>query len=1458
MNINEEVSRKRKTEIGEQYVTEFDSIPGFWDFLVGLDRNDLIAELIQNDLDQDATRTIISFKEDRLVCEGDGKPVDSGGWQRLRKIQGAGDSVPAKRRKIGVKNHGLKTAFMLGDELRLMSAGESIVQTLYAKGRNKPPYPGASPTPTADQQAPPVGCRIVIPYRSKALEPAQGEKVKLGAITEEEIDELFRQACSSIPEQFSGVVTPENLNRYKIVLRHWRLGEARFRFLCTGEREIAKRMKLFERSCKVSGTMSPLPESLKEQAVRRFQPLKGSLMERVPDFYRRKRSFFAEVSWRIDRTWRIDRSGKPKVGTGRYRYPIGYPHDSEKALTGHGAYFNVPVVSNTERHFPVFDDESTIELRGVCEELFVDALAHYAIPSWGSDGLNPLVPSPGFKDVDKRVRPLLAELVKQGAMPVKDWRTAVGLVFKGRKDNPKASIGRIAAQCDSKETKQYRFILPVATWAKDAVLPALSMLCPRSEMQLDPRTHAAIICLLANEETPEFAEDFFTFTQRVVFDCMTAGSDQRFGAIVDSKGKFTEPLISRFYLDLVLLALEKSDEKGHDPKGDKEKELAESLLLPDSNGQATPKDKLYSAPLPFDVPGLPLPPILHPKLISHPLFRRQRWCLPKYTMAKFLEADALRVASEDVRKQFWQWLCKNERHVPHKERPKLAELAIWPDENDSLARISELCAPRRHVGEVLAEFIRRPSKQVRSSELVSIGGRAHTSIRSVPTDDEITSWLDARLAQFELGSTPNVETIKTLHCFEDDLVILAKDKSILPMIKTIGVTIPALSQDCTLQPRSTLVKPGFRNDQLALPKRYLIDDRRQVANLDKLSPALITPTASMILDALAEDPRNFDCLQPRLKQLLRTKPDEGERERLETLPIIPLDDRIWKPPALAFIGNRGDYWGHWKKKLPGTGLSQNDQRRFREAGVISGLPNAATSRAFFKWLGTQDEETLRQHVHCVVRHILHAEGPMHWSVSFTDIPFIPARSQNGLRLVSLQTARIGLVFLGDVGDIEEDIIKKDPRVFLVVDRVKQVTQPITEQLRKLGVRSLREALKEPKHVFGVDNVLPAPNNMIGRLQGLGNTKLRSTLKKRLVELGVESDLLRHDWYDRLGRVKDLQIADEVQASYRFRGKNYQIGVDGGFNPESGVFWIKNDGGDDLRKLYKEIAKRLIFKPAAKPIHHFALEHAVALEINDPSFALSTQRSISSNQEDSINTSDLDEPVEAPGNHANDKTPKAESGHLPFVPNPSLNSPDPVPILDDPSNPDDSLNSPDPRPIRDDPLNPPGRQISRPAKERLNQDSGGSVPTPKREERHIKNLKSRQYAWHCQMCLCERTPQELAPKGSYIFIAEVRRHVIEAHHVDLKSAGGARHAGNLILLCKRHHDNFGDRLTRIGITSALQKNVKEQIIKFGPDTKVTGQQIEYVIRDTEEVIKLFFTKYHADFWLNEGKDQDDAS
>ena len=765
-----------------RFVTEFDAIPGFWNYLVGIDRADLIAELVQNDLDQGATSTIISFERTRLVCDGNGRPVEPEGWQRLRKILGAGDEVPAKRRRFGVKNHGLKTAFTIADEIRLMSDGKAIVQTLYAKGRDMPPHPGASEHPMEDRQAPAAGCRVIAHYRDADLEPTQGEAIRLDAVGTEEIDALFRSACASVPEQFAGIVSPEITPRYEIVLRHWRLGEARFLFSCARPRKIAKRVELFQRRCTVSGTYSQPPEALREQAVRRLVPLKGVLKDRAADFFCRGRRFFIEVSWPIDA------KGKPKTGTGTFRYPIGYPPSSHEARTGHSAYFNAPFASDKERHAPARNEATNRDLSEMCSLLLIDALANHAIPRWGADGLKPVVPSSDADNGDEVVRPLLAELAKRGALPVLNWRKAAELAVKGKKESIEAVLRQPAVRRSSKEKRRYRFVLPALTWKADALHPALSLLCPRSERQLDPRIHKDIIRLLADGNTPGFSQDFITFDENDAFDRVTADGNEYFDAVADPEREFSEPFVAGVYLDLIKLAL---DEGQLEAK--KEDALVLALLLPDDKGQAISFLDLYSsASLPSGIPGLHLPPILNPSLVTHVLLRRKKWELRKFTMAEFLEGGFVQSADEETRRQFWKWLCQNERHVSRRDRPKLASLAIWPDEEGRLRMISELCEPRtRRVGTVLGDAIHRPHQQVLCSKLVSLGGKTGTSIRRVPSPGELASWVATRTTGFEIGSRPEVTTTNQLRRLETDLVVLLKDAPIARQLTRAQMSLPA-------------------------------------------------------------------------------------------------------------------------------------------------------------------------------------------------------------------------------------------------------------------------------------------------------------------------------------------------------------------------------------------------------------------------------------------------------------------------------------------------------------------------------------------------------------------------------------------------------------------------------------------------------------------------------------------
>ncbi len=1405
----------------DRFVTEWDGTPSFWNYLLGLDRADLVAELVQNDLDQEATLTVLSFERDRLVCEGDGRPVEADGWQRLRKMQGAGDSVPAKRRKIGVKNHGLKTAFTIGDELELSSAGQRIVQTLYANGRDKPPYPGASPEPRSDPHAPTDGCRVTVWYRTTDLEPLQGEASVFGAFGKRQIDDLFVSACTSAPAQFAGIAVPEVAPRYEIVLRHWRLGEARFSFSCTRPRKIAQRIELFRRACAVSGTATDLPEGLNEQAARRLVPAKRRLSERVPDFFRRDKRFFVEVAWPIDRR------GKPLLGVGRYRYPIGYPRGSAEALTGHGAHISAPLVSDNARRGLAKNEATNVELLGACESLLTDAIAHYAVPAWGPRGLDPLVPTSDADITRASVRHILAALTKRNAMPVLSWRNAAQLLWKRRKQQVREAERRIRLSTNSKRTPGYRFVVPAATWTSGKIHPALSLLCPSSEKQLDPRVSSELIRLLEDQETSGFSEEFVTFDENDVIDRVTGDGNEWFPGISNPTRVFAEPLVAGALLDLTEKAI---NERKRDPID--ADELMDSLLLPDRLGRATSFRDLYSsAPLPLDVPGLRLPRVLHSDLVNHSIFRHTTWRLPKYTMAEFLDSGTLQTADENTRRNFWNWLHHNHRRIGRRERPKLADLAIWLDVNGVPGRIADLCEPRsRLVGRTLGESIRRPHDQLRRSKLVSAHSRARARIRPVPTQDEITDWLTTWTARFSEGKTAGAGTAQRLRRFEAGLATLLNDAAITRLLRKTQVSLPALAKDGSIRPRGALLLPTRSNNRLALPPRFVLEEQnpRHSEAVARLSACQSEVTPTMILSAFREDPRNWSALQARLRDFLRvTESGDNWRLELRDTPFLPVGEQPRSPSELAFRGNRGDYWGEWKTVIPIRALSQDDQRRYVEAGVTSGLPDPSSSRAFFEWLSAQDSTALRRHIPCVLRQILHRDGPTKWAESFSDMPFIPARGYGDrLELLSLRAAKRRPVFLPHASNINETIIRRDRAVWLVIDRVREVAESISEPLSRLRVRSLHKHFQEPVRVTGTGDVAKATTEIRDLIEELQTSGFRRSFRKRLGELGVESRLLRNNWHDRLGSIKNIHSADKVEGVYRFRGKPYLSPIDAGFDRSTGIFWLRNDQITGAGAVYRALAAQMVFKTTARPIDHFSLEHARALDIRDPTYGSVDRSKTQSGYEAADNAYQNES-----DDDGDDRPTEATFGHSPFEPDPARNTPHPVPIP-----------SGEPRTRR--------RQYrkSQPSSEGREHNVSQAPPL---EREQIRILKQNLYSSHCQMCLCKHPPRELAPTGSYIEWEEVRRRVVEAHHVDPKSGGGARHAGNLILLCKLHHDNYGRRLTRAAITSSLRADARKDSVQYGGNSAIQGVRIEVSIPDTGEIVEFFFMKEHVDYWLSEG-------
>ena len=1277
------------------------------------------------------------------------------------------------------------------------------------------PEPPPSPSPVG--QSPAVGCRIAIRYRKKPVKPKAVEGIPFEAVSEREMNELFRSACKSIPEQFAGIVSPEQVPRYEIALKHWRFGEVRFLFSCTKPREISKNIEIFRRRCTVDGNVSGLPENLQEQAARRRISVKGRLGEQVAEYFRIGRGCFVEVSWPINQR------GKPKPGTGRFRYPLGYPQILPTARTGFGAYFNAPLISDNKRHGPALNEVTNKKLREACESLLVDTLSYHVIPDWKHDGLIPLLPCSDMDD--DTLRPLLAKIVKRAAIPVLSWRDAAKLSFKGRWKKVEAALRRTEPVRNRREPRRYRFVVPYMAMTPDTVHPALSLLCPRSEKQLDSRVHPEIIRLLADCNTPGFKEDFVTFDENDVFARITNEGNQYFGAIPSKGLEFSEPVIGQAYLDVIRLALENGEREDAGT-------LFESLLMPDTNNEATFLSKMYtSASLPSDIPGLRLPPTLHSELVTHPLLKKQPWKRREYTMARFLEGGNLQSADQDTRRQFWRWLCRNKRHVRIGDLRKFAKFEIWPDIEGNLCRISDLCEPRsRQVCEVLAGFIRRPNKQVLRSGLVKTRGKALTSIRRIPDSDQVVEWFEARLCEFTFGEEVGTDAKIDLVCLEKDLSILLRDRATAPLLKEAGKEVledyeglPALAQDGSIRPRNQLVVSDRGNNRLALPKRFLLKDYRNTDILDRLVPALGIPNAEMLLEAFSEDSRNLRSLQARLKCFFEVVEQNGdEHRRLTDMHIIPIYDELYKPSQLVLPGHRGNFWGEWKIQISVAELSQDEQKRYLSAGVASAYPNEETSQAFFRWLVDQDPAVIARHIPCVLRHILHSKGPVSWAETCKDTAFIPAEGRDGLRLVTLRTALRKPVFLNDAGDIGKEILQKDPRVLLVVDSVKGVKEPVTEILKRLEIRSLRSKLNEPKKVSGIGNPSRVDKEASDMINALLSRRVRDTMLKRLKELEIKRELVHNDWHNRLSQIKDICLADTVEVCHHFRNKAYYLKADAGFDPGSGIYWVRRDRSG-REALFRSIAKDLFFKQEAPKSLHYVLSGIAELMIDDPTFGQpsSPQAGPNDDRNEDSYAHDPNEPDAEPG--------EAIYGHSPYEPDAKRNIPSPGPIPAGPEN----------RP--DHPHNRTRAIQSKPDREHKRS-------TPALEREQVENLKSRQYAYHCQMCLCKMRPEQLAPVGSYIENAEVRLCVIEAHHVDPVSGGGARHAKNIILLCKYHHDKYGRQLSRRKLVAALVNIAEEINIRFGK-MSVEGQKVKYLVESTGEDLEFFFTKAHANMWLS---------
>lgn len=1362
------------------YDTKTDMVPEFFNFIRSLRADDLVAEILQNEIDAGSTHTVLDFGADRLIGSGNGAPVDADGWKRLTYLRGAGDEVPQKKGLIGIKNHGLKACFTIGDSIHIRSGKLRTHQTLYRYGENKPPKPGARRVPIADPDGPDVGCAIEIPYRRRQLVSKSGERTILEVPSEADIDALFTDAASSLAQRFIGTLRPDIRPHYVIELRHHRLGTKRFFFSTTRALDKGK-FQVFSRSCEISGPDGD--SALRERVATRTIGRPQGAQHDVPAFYARKARLAIEVAWAETLRGRI------VAGRGELRYPIGYVLGGPSSSSGFAAHYSAPFASDTERHG--LADQSKVwntHLVNGCDALLVEAI------SWllSRSDLLPLDLLGADFAPDERLAPLVVALAQSRALP---------------SIAPRARQG---AATNKTRRRWTRILIPSTQTRPGVHSHALADVAPPEEWLLAAATPERIRSLLLDRNLAGWLENRISFDETDAaerlrpLDAEDGGYFPWASDAERRRGLSNLPLVRR-HLDALL-------------EGDPIPSPAQDLELPNTNGITTPMSQMgLASELPTDLPGVSLPPIVHPDLSAHPIFRSHNWLRPHFGFPELVETLAAAPIGATVAKGLFAWLVRNPAGFPKKAWPAIKKLPIWPDASGMPGPLGRLCEPKSGgAARVVVSALARPHADIAKLRTALAHRRLGLTVRNEPSEAEVSNWLAATLTDLPEGLVLDAEEMLRFRKFERDLEAIAKSTS--ARVLAASDAPPALALDGTLRARSDLVSPTPAVGRLSLVGEHVAASRSDA--LAKIWPMRAAPTAAMLRAALAADLANQPALLGRLKALADVA--DGYDLGIGQLACIPLGGDFAAPVALAFKGNRGDYWGDYRRQISGKNLAPNDQALYRRAGVLPAEPNTESSRAFFAWL-REGERQIEPHLPQIVRHFAHESGPTSWWGIYENEPCLPVDSARGLELVSYRTATRGRsVFVKDFPALARTILDDPGSLMLAIDKHEQVISSITQILLGQGVRSLRHVAGEPAKVTGSDSV-PAPTWVQEIVTTLKSRRIARTLEKRLDHYQVDRKYIHAHWPSRLSGIASVMCARRVVATYKIGQREIATEIDHAFDEAAGILWLKLEP-DDRRSsvesaLFMAIAERIFVQSA--PLWC------------GPTLAAALNTDIVEAKAAAEQKLDFEEPLEADEKPLDEDEPigevepeEAPIGHYNWTPDPARNVPHPAPLTE--------------KHGKSEPEKPAERDKNR-KRERA------AVPG---EEDQIRDLKQNHYAFHCQISLASHAPAKLAPAGSYVELAENRAKMIDAHHADYAGASGARHAGNLLILSHVEHHKVGRQLSREQVRAALRDARPRQVV-FGKGRQrktVEGVVADVLVAATGEIISIFFTLDHRDYWL----------
>lgn len=1376
------------------YRARVDVVPVVLEFLGGVRADDVLTELVQNDLDQGADETHVWFTRDSLAAEGNGRPVDEKGWERLTFLLGAGGDVEAKQDGIGAKNHGLRSCFALGDEIVFRSAGLRTSLTLAVPGtKRRRISPGALEHPVPDPEAPQAGARIEVPYRRKPLMGPTGADTGLPVPGADETEQMFRAAVEQAPTRFLGCVRPGIATRYVLTLEHWQLGTCVLTYRC-GPRRKKGRLRGFRRECEVR-----LPggqtETITEEAVL-FQPRGPLRIGRVPRFYRGHSGVLCEVAWATGP------GGQPVARPGRMRYPIGYAADASNARTETGASFSAPFISDTTRHGLAHGANSQNEpLVAECERTLVRVLHEYLLPVYGVGALAVL--HDPERPLSDRSRRLVAAAADAGALPA---ATRAG-ARPGTTCVPVHRDGRRS------------FLIPAFRRDDEAQPTPLPELAPRDWVQLHPRVPKFVRrALLDLVEHDMNGVPFITFDDYDVIarlrGRMDTGAWFPWSSEDEWRRDLANPVRARLYLDALSTAMAMNSLSDADIV-----EVREHGHLPDRQGVLRPWVRLWrhKGEMP-EIPGVVAPWCVHPLLEDHPLLVRSKLAVKTFKVSDYVTRADFSRAGSAARAAFFAWLFRGERELSGDAMEYLRGQPIWPTAAGEQVTFDSLCAPQSAVRRIMGTHLHVPAPSVLSIRRVRTDGRGQLRLRTRPDAAELRAWWDAALGPFPLDRPLEMAERQAWRHLEGNLVILRADPQLRAEMPW-SAEVPGLCADGWLRSVGSVHLPGPTVDACQL----LLEDRLVDSGPGGLYAQLgakTRPSSKAVVRALAGDPHAQGALFPRLAALeAARRADDPPATDISAIPFLEIEGRLYAPGQVALRSSR-DYWGAWRVAFPADQLSAERQNHLRAAGVAGRVPDAARSREFFTWLSRQDESVIESHLDVAMRHLLHADGPLGWWNTYPSVPCLPVLTHGRrVRLLSRKEAFAlsNAVLLPDFAALERQVLARDRRRRVVITDTEGVQDSVMSRLLDEGLRTLRQLVMPPVAVragsAGVrDEALSA------RLAVVTRERFAADLKKRLQEMHIPGKLVRLRWLHDVRSLQEVRVVPDLEACFRLGKHDYWLPVSAVADVGGGkVLWVSADITSPVDAFYVALAER-VFEAGAPSYLAFALQAAVAAGYEARVEAPRGPQRPGPDVEEETEEEKGDKP-------ADDRSQDVRRAH-------GMGKADQMP------------NQPNPSPVPPKSAGADG-QTSRKARRQ-----GANRPESPEEKAAIDELKEKHYAWHCQVCLAAASPAELAPPGSYAHRPLHRRAFVVGHHVDQVQGGGARWVSNVIVLCQYHHRQLGDQFEYPAIARALAAATPRTLAFAAPGEEpllVEGVVAEVTLDSEPYRGEIFFTLPHGEAW-----------